>query len=210
MLSNEAMTEDLPSLAARLEYRVNELRRESDPATLLAAASSAADAIENRVSECWNDEGRAALTAVRRFTYNVAADCWPGWSLDGPRVDERDLLLALQMSQRSARLVEALGLGHVQRGTASWLTGAFHLALGALAEASSSFSNAREHYIAANTPGLVLLTEGYLAIVQRLAPHDKQDRAYDFDKVCSKIAAGGFEDGPEWIEQLRTALKVFT
>lgn len=212
--SNQAVTEDLPSLAARLESHVNGLRRDGDPASLLAAAGAAADAIEGRIGEhrrgCWNDAERAALKAVKRFTYNAAADCWPGWSLDGPRVDEQNLLLALQMSQRSARLVEALELGHMQQGTASWLSGAFQLALGALAEASSLFSNAREHWTAADAPGLVLLAEGYLAIVQRLVPHATLGHADDFDRVCARLAAGGFKDGPEWIDQLRTALKVFT
>lgn len=206
----ESMTDDLQAFAARLEAQVNQLRRGNDPAALLAAAGAAADAIEGRVGGSWNAQERAALTAVKRLTFNAAADCWPGWSVDGPRVDERNLRLALQLSQRSARLVEALGLGGVQQGTAIWLSGAFQLALGAMAEAAAAFSAAREHYTAAGAPGLALLTEGYLAIVHRLAPLAAPDRVDDFERVCSKIAAGGFEDGPEWIEQLRTALKVFT
>jgi len=31
----------------------------------------------------------------------------------------------------------------------------------------------------------------------------------DVESVCARIAVGGFEDGSEWIEQLRTAAKVF-
>ena len=47
---------------------------------------------------------------------------------------------------------------------------------------------ARQHYIAGKAPGLVLLMEGYIAIVRQIAGH--------------QVAADG-------IEQLRTALKVF-
>ena len=49
--------------------------------------------------------------------------------------------------------VEKLSLGRVQEGTARWLSGAFELALGRLADATSAFSVARQHYLAAEAPG---------------------------------------------------------
>lgn len=55
-----------------------------------------------------------------------------------------------------------LGLGPMQEGTGTWLVGAFELALGRHAQARDAFAQARESYLAANAPGLVLLTEGYL------------------------------------------------
>ena len=102
------------------------------------------------------------------------------------------------MARRSHGLVVKLGLGPIQEGTGTWLVGAFELALGRYAEARESFARARESYLAAKAPGLVLLTEGYLAIVDG-----------DVEAVCARINIGGFEDGPDWIEQLRTAAQVF-
>jgi hypothetical protein len=119
----------LPDLVSELEKYVNEVRRAGAPAAILAAANAAADAIGQRVSVCSNDAERAALTAVRRFTFNAAADCWPGWSVAGPAVDASSLLAALQLAQRSAALVASLALGSLREGTATWLTGAFELAL---------------------------------------------------------------------------------
>jgi hypothetical protein len=200
----------LPDLVSALQKHVNEVRREGSPAEILAAANAAADAIGQRVGVCSNDADRAALTAVKRFTYNAAADCWPGWSVTGPEVDASSLLAALQLAQRSAALVESLALGSVQQGTAIWLSGAFELALRRLPDASSSFARARQCYIAAATPALVLLMDGYLAIVQRLAANASQADTENFEQVCARLGAGGFEDGPAWVEQLRTALKVFT
>ena len=52
----------------------------------------------------------------------------------------------------------------------------------------------------AKAPGLALLTEGYQVIARG---------GEDLESVCARIVAGGFEDGAEWVEQLRTALKVF-
>jgi hypothetical protein len=200
----------LPDLVSELQKHVNEVRRAGRPAAIIAAANAAADAIEQRVGVCSNDAERAALTAVKRFTYNAAADCWPGWSVTGPAVDASSLLAALQLAQRSAALVESLALGSVQEGTAIWLSGAFELALRRLTEASSSFARARQCYITAAAPGLVLLMDGYLTIVQLLATNASQADAENFEQICAKIAGGGFEDGPAWSEQLRTALKAFT
>src|SRR5262249_24998960 len=137
--------------------------------------------------ECSNDEQRRALSAARRLTFNAAADCWPGWSVTAPAVDEPTLTRALEMSQRSARLVERLGLGRVQQGAAAWLSGAFELALGRFADATVSFTIARQHYIAAEARGPALLTEGYIAIVQRVAPSPGVDDSQDFDEVCAAI-----------------------
>ena len=45
-----------------------------------------------------------------------------------------------------------------------------------------------------------MLTEGYVVIASG---------GEDLEGVCARIAAGRFEDGAEWVEQLRTASKVF-
>jgi hypothetical protein len=206
---SDTAAESLRDLVATSLERVNELRRAGDPAALLAAANAAADEIEQRVGEPLNDAKRQALTAVRRFTYNAAADCWPGWSVPDKPPDTRNLSVALELAQRSARLVKKLGLGSLQEGTGTWLCGAFDLALGKHADASSAFAVARQHYIAGRAPGLVLLMEGYIAIVSQIAGHQVAADGEDLHQISARIAAGGFEDGAEWIEQLRTALKVF-
>ena len=72
-----------------------------------------------------------------------------------------------------------------------------------------TFASAREHYVAGRAPGLTLLTEGYSAIARELAGPEALRGADDLDHVCVKISAGTFEDGAEWIAQLRTAKKVF-
>jgi hypothetical protein len=86
-----------------------------------------------------DEPARAALTTVRRFTFNAAADCWPGWSLEAPVIDEETLLISLTIAQRSATLVDKLGLGALQEETARWLVGAFELALRRFPDAASSF-----------------------------------------------------------------------
>ena len=192
------MNDSLSELVTSSQQRVKELRKSGDLPALLAAAESAADAIERRIGESATDLDREALIAVKRFTYNVAADCWPGWSVPTTAPDPQILAAGLNMARHSHGLVMKLGLGPIQEGTGTWLVGAFELALGRHAQARDAFAQARESYIAAKAPGLAMLTEGYLAIVDG-----------DVESVCARIAVSGFEDGSEWIEQLRTAAKVF-
>jgi hypothetical protein len=100
----DAAADALRDLVATSLERINELRRAGDLAVLLAAANAAADEIEQLVGERLDDAERQALTAVRRFTFNAAADCWPGWSVPDKPPEKRNLLVALALAQRSARL----------------------------------------------------------------------------------------------------------
>ena len=177
---------------------------------LLEAAEAAADEIERRVGESRDEAAREALKAAKRFTYNVAADCWPGWSLPEAPRDRQVLVRGLKLAVRSSALVKKLGLGPIQEGTGIWLSGAFELALGKYPDAHKAFTLSRRHYLEAEAPGLALLNQGYIAIVCELAGGEVPACTEDLDQVCAKISAGGFEDGAEWVEQLRTARAVFS
>ena len=200
------MTNSLAELANQLEKRVKELRGAGDHAALLAAARDACDQVERRL-DAQDDDAREALKVVQRWTFNAAADCWPGWSVSDEPINRGNLLAARELAESSLRLVRKLELGPLRVATGIWLVGAFDLAFGRYDNASRLFHDAREQYVAAGTPGLVLLVDGYAAIVRQVGklPADGDD----LEQVCARIAAGAFKDGDEWIAQLRTALEVF-
>ena len=204
-----AAAEPLIDFAAKRQARIRELRQAGDLGALIAAAETAADEIERRVGENRSDEEREALLIVKRFTYNVAADGWPGWAVSDSRPDTDLLVRALALARRSAAIVDTLRLGPLQEGTAIWLCGALELALGRYADADRAFRTARERSLAANAPGLALLAEGYVAIVRQIAGDQVPAWPEDLEQICTRIATGGFEDGDEWIAQLRTARDVF-
>ncbi|EFY84279.1 hypothetical protein MAC_09687 [Metarhizium acridum CQMa 102] len=191
--------------------KVKEARSRGDAAAAITAANYAADSIESQIGETINgsaDENEA-LTAAQRFTFNVAADAWPGWQRDGPLLDKPTLLRAKHLALRSASLVDRLRLGPIQVGTGAWLVGAFDLVLGNFEEALARFSAASDKYHAAPAPGLELLTSGYAVMARGLwASKPEADIAGDLDRVIAQILAGSFEDREEWAEQLRTALAV--
>ena len=202
--------QSLLSRVTELEEQVDEIRRGGDATAIVAAAHAAVDEIEHRIGTRWNETQREALIAVKRLTFNAASDCWPGWTVSQNRPHERTLTAALELAQRFRGLVEKMSLGRLQEGTATWLVGAFELALGRYADASSTFAAAREHYLSAGAPCFALWAEGYMAIVQRGSGKAGPQGPDEFEQVCQKILAGDFKDAPAWIEQLRTAVKVFT
>jgi hypothetical protein len=201
------MANSLAELAAQLEGRVKALRGAGDDVALLAAAREAGDRIEQRRGARDEDE-REALKIIQRLTFNAAADCWPGWSVSDKPVDADHLAAARELAERSVRLVRDLEFGPIREGTGTWLVGAFDLALGRLHDAAVGFRDARAHYVAASAPGLVLLTDGYAAIVRQREGRRPAD-GESLDHICARIAAGGFKDGDAWIAQLRTAQEVF-
>jgi hypothetical protein len=205
------MSESLTDIVAKLEQRVKALRKEGDLAGLLAAARDAADEVERRIGDAsQNEEQRDALMAVQRWTYNAAADCWPGWSIPSEPPDPRMLVAARELARHSLDIVERLDVGRQRQGTGIWLCGAFDLALGRYSDASRAFAVAHEHYVAANAPSGALLVEGYLAIVQQITEGGSSGEGSALDQVCARISAGEFKDGAALVAQLRTALAAFT
>jgi hypothetical protein len=205
------MSQSLTDIVATFGERVKALRKEGDLAALLAAARDGADEVERRIGDAkGNDEQREALMAVQRWTYNAAADCWPGWSIPSAPPDPRLLAEARELAQRSSDIVERLDLGRQRQGNGIWLCGAFDLALGRYEDASRAFAVAHEHYVAADAPSGALLMEGYLAIVRAIGEGEGSGESSALDQVCARMSAGEFKDGAALVTQLRTALAAFT
>lgn len=128
-----ARIEPLPAFVAKQEEKFNRARKAGRIAQLIESAKEAAESIRARVpgsSQDLSDEERAGLLAVKRMSYNAAADVWPGWTIDNNQRSQKELNDALDLARQSAELVELLSLGKLQKGTAAWLLGAFELALG--------------------------------------------------------------------------------
>ncbi len=205
------MSQSLTDIVTTFGERVKALRKEGDLAALLAAARDGADEVERRIGDAkGNDEQREALMAVQRWTYNAAADCWPGWSMPSEPPDPRILASARELAQRSLDIVERLDLGRQRQGNGIWLCGAFDLALGRYEDASRAFAVAHEHYVAADAPSGALLMEGYLAIVRAIGEGEGSGESSALDQVCARMSAGEFKDGAALVTQLRTALAAFT
>ena len=212
-MSSSLETSSLSQEVASWEARVKEARTKGDQVAILQIAKTAADAIEKLVhkSADWDQEEIAALTAVKRVTYNAAADAWPGWELDGPILDTAYLKEAQVLAQRSADWCAKLQLGAIHEATGIWLVGAFDLAMAQYDEAVSRFSASSEQYRTAPAPALKLLSDGYTEIAKGLRSRDSpEDITVKLQGVFTELESGGFKNPTQWIEQLRTALAAFS
>jgi hypothetical protein len=207
----EAQLQDtLPELLARHIEQLKSLRG-AQPLTIIAAVNAAAAPIEARIAQSggeMTEAERAVLGAAQRLSFNAAADGWPGWE-EGQRRSREDLQRGLDLAHRSFDLVQRLGLGPAREGTANWMIGAYHIALGDTDAALASLSVAVSHYRSASAPGPVLLTQGYIAIAYEAAGRIQPDDVMGFGDVLAAIRSGGFEDAAFFCAQLAVARRVF-
>src|SRR5260221_12589464 len=141
--TDSAAAARLSDLVATQEQAVNQVRKGGGCSEIISAAEQAANVIQSRVPKPGSEtaaEERNALIAVKRFLFNAAADCWPGWSEESAKMSDAELEAALSLARRSADLVDQLALGPMETGTAQWLIGAFELALQRTDAALGSFS----------------------------------------------------------------------
>lgn len=210
------------TLAELVACHVDRLRslRGADPATIIAAATAAADAIEAAVEKAGviktsgaaPEAERAALLAAQRLLYNAAADCWPGWddAAGRPSRTSEDLRGGVALARRSQGLVQRLDLGPVREGTAQWMVGAYHLALGEIDAALAAFALAVASYESAAAFGPAWLARGYIAIALEVAGRRGDESAAGLDEVLAALHADFFDDAAAFRNQLIVARRVFT
>lgn len=208
--------ETLPDMVARLRQELKAMRSSgTELPAMLVWVKAAADALEARVdpaAHVFTESERAALVAAQGMTYNVAADCWPGWEVASaqdvrPKVSLRD---GLDLARRSYALVQRVQLGPVREGTAQWMIGAYQLALDEIDEAIATFSAAIDRYQAGGAPGAAWLTRGYIAIAHERAHRPLPAGVASFEETLNALETGGFQDATEWRAQLNVARRVFT
>jgi len=60
-----------------------------------------------RIGAALSDADQQALLAVKRFAYNAAAECWPGWSISDEAADPRQDLESVCAVRRSRLISDA-------------------------------------------------------------------------------------------------------
>lgn len=144
---------------------------------------------------------------AKTIAYDVASFAWPGWDEPGLTIDPTAQFLGLESARLNLRLAFDLEKGDLPTSRAYWLLGAHLLAAGDFDGARDCFGETAVFAQKANAPAESVLAEGYIAIADLLAnPADRQARMR-LDRVKAELA--GLEDGPFFVEQLDTALRVF-
>ena len=136
------------------------------------------------------------LGALKSVAYDVASFCWTGWDEPGVTIDDEARIFGAEAAGLNLALAERLDRPGIPRAAAHWLVGAHALTAEDNASALGSFEQAASLAKSASAIALELLYRGYAAIAKR--------EPLTTDELAT------LEDGPELVEQLKTAARVFT
>jgi hypothetical protein len=201
---------DAEQVGANYTQLIKILYAQHKDVTNMIAVGKAAVGYHLRQSELECDVAAAVKfkTAAKTLAYNVAANCWPGWGDEGVVIEAAHIDAGFELAIRALELVEELGLGPRQLGTARWLVGAFQLAAGRLDASLSSFGQARDAYASIRETTSVLLVDGYRAIAHRQAPDRADHGVRELDEAIDRLMADGSKQARAFADQLRTAARI--
>src|SRR5215467_14259029 len=121
------------------------------------------------------------------LAFNTAANCWPGWGDEGVEIRTEHLEAGLKLATLFRDLTEELDLGHKERGTAHWLIGALHLAMGEFAESIAALQRAKDEYRAGGNSDQLLMAEGYAALALKAQPASRSAGALELDRILRQL-----------------------
>jgi len=145
---------------------------------------------------------------AKTLAFNVAANCWPGWDDDGIALTTEHMRTGLALAEQSLELVRKLRLGDQRQGTAHWLVGALHLALGHNGLAAMEFDCAKAAFDAAHQPIESRMVSGYRAIGDQRDGAKRDDAVREFARIVAALESENSDKARFFARQLRRAERV--
>ncbi len=155
-------------------------------------------------------ETAGALKGVAKvISFNLAANAWPGWGAEGFAVSRHDSVAGLDAAKLNLRMVKELNEGPVPLSVSHWAIGAQHMALSDYDKALEAFASSKEMAAEGDNEGGEWLAFGYIGITNILAG-SKDKGEQQLDEAIAGLQKLGTDDAKFFIDQLKTALKVFS
>ena len=156
-----------------------------------------------------SESSRRYKARVRAIAYNAAANCWPGWG-DPVEINSLDIAEGLKLAERSYALVQELGLGDKEIGTALWLVGALQMASGQLSVATAQFVRAEAAFHAAQLPAQAAMAQGYAALADKILRESDPRGAESLAAMIQSLRGLESREGRFFADQLLTADRIFS
>ncbi len=155
-------------------------------------------------------ETAGALKGVAKvISFNLAANAWPGWGAEGFAVSRHDSVAGLDAAKLNLRMVKELNEGPVPLSVSHWAIGAQHMALSDYDKALEAFASSKEMAAEGDNEGGEWLALGYIGITNILAG-SKDKGEQQLDEAIAGLQKLDTDDAKFFIDQLKTALKVFS
>lgn len=159
----------------------------------------------------YDSEGALQLKRMARvISYNLASFTWPGWDEKDIVISQSDLLAGLDAAKLNLRLVNELKEEPIRFSIAYWVLGAQYVAAGENDKAIDAFVSSMERAKEANDKESELLALGYIGVIKIVQGEKKAEGQKQLDEAIEGLNKLNTEDAKFFIDQLKTALKVFT
>lgn len=163
------------------------------------AAANAADAA--------GDDDRAKMFRgyARSMCYNIASFTWPGWNEEGITIGEVHREIGRDAVKANFRMAVNMGGDANKLSNAFWLMGAHQLADANYGEAKVAFAKAAEQAAISGKRNMQLMNQCYALLSVILAGNAAAEA--DLEAAFEELKP--LEEGPFFVDQIRTVRKVF-
>ena len=176
-----------------------------DLASYLLVARAVYQAAMNAAEQSTDAEDRAGYLKVAYMTaYNIAANCWPGWSEEGAAVTDEQRELGAGFARAHLEIVSRLDVS--AEANAYWINAAHELAAGDHEAAKRMFSTCADRAASEGARDVEAMAGGWIALVKLLQGVEGAEDELEASRR-RLVEMGG--DGPFYAEQYGPALAVF-
>ena len=203
--SVKANPDPVEASAAFIELARQTYRQLKDVSSMVAIADAGT---QFALSQGGTSNASKLKKNAKVLAFNTAANCWPGWGDEGIEIRTEHLEAGLKLATLSRDLTEELDLGHKERGTAHWLIGALHLAMGEFAESIAALQRAKDEYRAGGNSDQLLMAEGYAALALKAQPASRSAGALELDRILRQLGNQNSKEAQFFANQLITADRI--
>ena len=176
-----------------------------DLASYLPVARAVYQAAISAAEQSTDAEDRAGYSKVAYMTaYNIAANCWPGWSEEGPAISDEQRELGAGFARAHLTIVSSLDVS--AEANAYWINAAHELAAGDHEAARRMFSTCADRAAREGARDVEEMARGWIAVVEVLQGIEGAEDELEAS-TRRLVEMGG--DGPFYAEQYGPALAVF-
>ncbi len=163
----------------------------------------------NEVNETDPAQATELKSWAKTIAYDVGANTWPGWNDEGVTISDTEMYAGLNSAKLNLKLGLSLDKPKDKIAIAHWLLGAHYLAAKNFDESANSFTAAINISKDLKDETSTLLSTGYLAIAKILSGNKTEGESV-FNKSIEGLEVIGTKDSEFYVQQLKTALAVFS
>lgn len=176
-----------------------------DLASYLSVARAVYQAAMSAAEQSTDAEDRAGYLKVAYMTaYNIAANCWPGWSEEGAAVTDEQRELGAGFARAHLKIVSSLDVS--AEANAYWINAAHELAAGNHEAARRMFLTCADRAAREGARDVEEMAGGWILLVKVLQGIEGAEDELEASRK-RLVEMGG--DGPFYAEQYGPALAVF-